>query len=221
MQFIRKSHFIIMVIAIFVILSGCTEQKNTAVDDMYSMLENTVLKEKVFEEQQEPLVTLEKKEKDIYDQIIRLGMKEYDQIVKLSDEALLSVAQRKELMDKETGSMKESEKEFQKVEHLQVKIEDPELRKVTGELSEIMMKRYKVHEELYKEYTEALENDKKLYEMFKDKNLPLADLEEQVKKLNQIYKNISVINDHFNQLTEQYNDKKMSFYKQAGLTTKK
>ncbi|GHI01396.1 YkyA family protein [Neobacillus kokaensis] len=219
MAYKRKNEFILALIAIIVILSGCTE-KNTAVEDIYQVLEQTVTKEKVFAEQQEPLVELEKKEKEIYDQIIHMGMKQYDEIVKLSNHAIYSVDKRKELMEKETNSMKESEKEFQKIDNLKVKLEDPELRKITGELSDIMMKRYRIHDELYSEYSNALENDKKLYEMFKDKNLPLPDLEEQVNRLNEIYKRISAANQKFNQLTEQYNDKKLSFYKQAGLKAK-
>ncbi|WP_236719709.1 YkyA family protein [Neobacillus mesonae] len=220
MIFLRKSQIMITIFAIFAILSGCTE-KNTAVQDIYDVLEKTVAKEKVFEDQQGPLVALEKKEKEIYDQIIYLGMKQYDQIVKLSDQAISSVDQRKELMEKETASIKESEKEFQKIEALKVKLEDPELRKITDELYDIMMKRYQVHNELYKEYSDALENDKKLYEMFKNKNLPIKDLEEQVKNLNQIYNRISDANESFNGLTEQYNEKKQAFYKKAGLTEKK
>ncbi|WP_368857082.1 YkyA family protein [Neobacillus paridis] len=220
MQTIRKSHFIITVIAIFVMLSGCAK-KNTTVEEIYHVLEKTVTKEKVFEQQQKPLVTLEKKEKNLYNQIIRLGLKQYDQIVKLSNEAIASVNQRKKLMDKETKSIEESEQEFKKIKPLIGKLEDPDLRKITSELADIMSKRYKAHEKLSLEYNDALKNDKKLYEMFKNKNLPLQELEGQVNKLNKIYKTISATNEEFNQLTEQYNKKKLSFYKKAGLATNK
>ncbi|MCM3568743.1 YkyA family protein [Neobacillus mesonae] len=216
----RKGYFFTIIAAMCVIFSGCS-QKNNAVEDIYQVLEKTVAKEKVFEEQQEPLVRLEKKEKEMYDQIIHLGMKQYDQIVKLSDQALSSVEKRKDLMEKETESIKESESEFRKIGELKEKLEDPDLKKITEELSDIMMKRYRAHEELYKEYSVALENDKKLYEMFKNKNLPLSALEEQVKKINVMYKRISTANENFNQLTEQYNAKKAAFYKKADLTTKK
>jgi len=198
------------------ILAGCIGKK-TPVEKMYDVLEEVVSKEKVFEEQQEPLVTLEKKEKEIYDQIIELGMKEYDQIVKLSDDAIILTDQRKNHMEKETKSLKESEQVFKKAAAIKDEFDDPELTKIANELSDIMMQRYQAHKELYKEYSNALTYDKELYMMFKNKNLPLEDLEGQVKKLNETYKKVFDTNEKFNKLTEQYNNKKLSFYKKAGL----
>ncbi|WP_144548740.1 YkyA family protein [Bacillus sp. X1(2014)] len=218
MSFLKKSGFIFIILAMTVIFAGCTKEK-TPEEKMYTVLEKVVKAEKVFEEQQNPLVALEKKEKGIYDQIIELGMKEYDQIVKLSDEALLLVNQRKELMDKETNSIKLSEKEFSKAANIKDKFEDPSLKKIANDMYEIMMKRYEAHDVLFTEYNEALKNDKALYDMFKNKNLPLEDLESQVNKLNETYKRIYNANEKFNILTEQYNDKKLLFYKQAGLNT--
>jgi hypothetical protein len=205
---------------LIVIFAGCTKEKSP-VEKMYDVLEKVVTAEKEFEQQQNPLVTLEKKEKQIYDQIIKLGMKEYDQIVKLSDEAGLLADERKGLMEKETNSIKESQKEFIKTRKIKDKFEDTALTKLANELYEIMMERYKAHDSLYLEYNEALKNDKELYGMFKNKNLPLEDLEAKVNKLNETYKRVYNANEKFNMLTEQYNDKKLLFYKQAGLKSSK
>jgi len=216
-----KSCYLLSLIFItMLILAGCVGQK-TPVEKMYDVLENVVSKEKVFEEQQDPLVTLEKKEKEIYDQIIELGMKEYDQIVKLSDEAILLTDQRKNHMEKETKSLKESEREFKKTADLKDELDDPELTKIANELYDIMMQRYEAHDWLYKEYSNALKYDKELYVMFKNKNLSLEDLEAQVNKLNDTYKQVYDANKKFNKLTELYNDKKLSFYKKAGLKSNK
>jgi nitrous oxide reductase len=193
----------------------------TPVEKMYDVLEKVAASEKEFEEQQDPLVTLEKKEKEIYDQIIDLGMKEYDQIVKLSDDALALADERKEHMEKETNSIKESEKEFKEVADLKDEFDDPALTKLANELYDIMIQRYNAHEVLFKEYSEALKYDKELYVMFKNKDLPLEDLEAQVNKLNESYKKVFDANENFNKLTEQYNDKKLSFYKKAGLKLSK
>ncbi|MEH7549547.1 YkyA family protein [Neobacillus vireti] len=219
MLFKGKSSILIFVTVFIFILSGCTEKK-TPVDEMYNVLEDVVNKEKVFEEQQEPLVTLEKQEKELYDQIIKQGMKEYDQIVKLSDEALGLADKRKELFEKETTSLKESEQEFAKVADLKNQLDDPELKETANDLYDIMMKRYEAHRELYKKYSESLQNDKELYQMFKNKNLPLEVLEAQINKLNDSYKKVYAANEQFNKYTEQYNEKKLSFYKKAGIKTK-
>jgi hypothetical protein len=215
-----KCSLLLCLSILIVIIAGCTKEK-TPVEKMYDVLEKVVSAEKVFEEQQNPLVTLEKREKEIYDQIIKLGMKEYDQIVKLSDEAVLLADERKELMEKETNSIKESQKEFIKARDIKDKFEDPALTKLANELYEIMMERYKAHDALYLEYNEALKDDKELYGMFKNKNLPLEDLEAQVTKLNETYKRVYTANEKFNMLTDQYNNKKLSFYKQAGLKSSK
>ena len=220
MFFAKKYKFLLMLIAIFLFASGCSNKKSS-VEKMYDVLENVVSKEKGFEEQQEPLVSLEKKEKELYDKIIGLGMKEYDEIVKLSDEAIALANQRQEHMEKETNSMKESEKEFKKVTDIKDGLDDPALKKLANELYVIMIDRYKAHDELYMDYSEALKDDKQLYEMFKDKNLPLENLEGQVNKLNELYKKVFDANEKFNKLTEQYNDKKLAFYKKAELNTNK
>jgi len=214
-----RSRILLIVVAIIFILSGCAEKKTT-IEKMYDVLENVVDKEKVFEQQQEPLVTLEKQEKDVYDQIIKQGMKEYDQIVKLSDEALALADKRKDRLEKETTSLKESEQEFSKVADLKGQLEDPALKELANDLYIIMMKRYEAHRELYKQYSLALQYDKELYQMFKNKNLPLEDLEAQINKLNESYKKVYAANEQFNKYTEQYNEKKLTFYKKAGLKTK-
>jgi hypothetical protein len=55
--------------------------------------------------------------------------------------------------------------------------------------------------------------------MFKNKNLSLEDLEAQINKLNETYKKVYTANDQFNKYTQQYNEKKLLFYKKAGLKT--
>ncbi|WP_347564266.1 YkyA family protein [Bacillus sp. MM2020_4] len=217
MLFKQSGRYLLSLIAIsLLILSGCVGNKTPA-EKMYDVLEDVVTKEKVFEEQQDPLVTLEKKEKNIYDQIIELGMKEYDQIVKLSDEAIQLTNERKNHMERETKSLKESEQAFKKAAGIKDDFDDTEVKKTANELYDIMMQRYQAHEWLYKEYSSALTYDKELYGMFKNKNLPLEDLEAQVNKLNEQYKQVFEANEKFNMLTDQYNDKKQSFYKKAGL----
>lgn len=212
----KRNSGILIAIVLIIILSGCSEKK-TPVEQMYNVLESVVTKEKVFEDQQDPLIVLETREKELYDQIINLGMKEYEQIVKLSDEALTLSQQRKAHMEKETTSLKESEHEFKKIADIKNNLENPTLKKMANELYDLMMKRYQAHDELYKEYSEALQYDEGLYKMFQNKNLSLEDLEIQVTKLNETYKKVYAANENFNLYTEQYNEKKLSFYKKAGL----
>jgi DNA repair exonuclease SbcCD ATPase subunit len=215
---VSKKRLILSVIVVILFLAGCAP-KTTPVDKMYNVLEQVAVKEKGFEEQQGPLVTLEKQEKNIYDQIIQLGTKDYDKIVKLSNEAIASADKRKDFLDKETNSLQQSEKEFKKITAIKQEL-TTDLKKRADELYNIMMQRYQAHDELYQEYSDAIQADKQLYEMFKNKNLPLTELEAQVNKNNEVYKMVTAANNTFNKFTEQYNAKKLEFYKKAGLNTK-
>lgn len=216
MSILKRIGLYTMIVAGVISLAGCLD-KQTAEEKMFDELEKVVSIEKDFEDQQNPLVELEKQEKKIYEQIISLGMKEYDQIVKLSDEALQIADKRKEHIDKEKESIKESEKEFENVTAIIEEIEDAPLKKQATELQETMKERYAIHDELYKNYTQGLQYDKELYEMLKDKELSFEKLEEQINKVNQVYETVLNNNQEFNDITDQYNKEKMAFYKEAGI----
>lgn len=210
------NRIIFSIFAISFLLTGCVSKEETT-ERMYQALEKVVEAEKTFEEQQEPLVKLEKQEKEIYNQIMALGMKQHDEIVTLSDEALSIIDKRRELLQKEIDSINASKTEFKQAEEIKDEIDDTEQKKKASELLEIMRNRYKVHNRLAKEYTSALESDKELYLMLKDESVSYEKLEEHVTKLNTIYQKVYDANEEFNELTAQYNEKKLEFYEEAGL----
>lgn len=196
-------------------LSGCLNQKTTP-QKMYDVMEKVVTAEASFESQQDPLVLAEKKEKQLYDKIISLGMKEYDQIVKLSDEALKLVDERNTLMSKETESIDKSKVQFKKLLPYIDKLEDAAMKKDATELYDVMMERYKLHNQLQKNYTLAVTYDKELYRMFKAKDLTIEQIENQINKINETYTEVYKINEQFNIKTQKYNELKLGFYKKAG-----
>nr|WP_275695457.1 YkyA family protein [Fredinandcohnia sp. SECRCQ15] len=197
-------------------LTGCIGGP-TPEEEIYKTLEKVVTLEKTFEEQQEPLIQLEKKERKLYDQIISLGMKEYDKIVSLSDEALNIVNERETKLNNEYESIKSSKEEFENAVKSINDIKDKDLKEEAEELVALMQKRYESYDKLYADYSEAINNDKLLYEMFKKEQLTLEELEGQINKINTIYEKVVSSNDLFNNVTNQYNEAKVNFYKQAGL----
>jgi hypothetical protein len=196
--------------------SGCGREQSTA-DKLYKALENVATAEKQFEDQQEPLKILESQEREIYKKIMKLGMKQHEEIVKLADEALVMVEKREAHIKKETDSIKQSEEEFKKVGVIKERLVDTEQKKKADELNEIMLKRYQAHEQLTNHYSDALVKDKELYKMLKDKNISFEELEKQVITLNETYQKVLNLNEEFNTLTVQYNAKKLEFYQSAGL----
>ncbi|MED1469696.1 YkyA family protein [Bacillus salipaludis] len=216
MPFANKRRLWISIITTVVILSGCFNQK-TPVEKIYDILEKVVEKEKGFENQQEPLVALEKKEKATYEKILDLGMKQHDKVVKLADTALAMADKRKQYMNEETKSILESKETFQKIKEYKNDLKDPKLKKALEHLYQIMINRYYAHDELNKEYLNALKLDKQLYGLLKNKNLSFEDLEAKVNKVNEAYQKVYAANKKFNQLTKEYNDQKLAFYKMSGL----
>lgn len=208
-----------MLLSALFLLTSCL-QKKSPVEKIYTVLEKVVTVESEFEKQQDPLVSLEKKEKNTYDKIMGLGLKKSKEINKLSDEALTMADQRIQLIGKETESIKNSETEFKKIDGLINEIQDKDLKKQADDLYQLMMKRYNAHETLNDDYLNGIKEDEKLYKMLKDSAVSTDDLENQVVKVNDSYKKIYQSNEQFNSLTEQYNANKLLFYKKAGLKIK-
>ncbi|WP_232426290.1 YkyA family protein [Cytobacillus praedii] len=219
MSISRKSCLFFVIIMGIFLLSGCFN-KSTPVDKIYDVLEKVVSTEDVFKDQQEPLIELEKQEKEIYDKIISLGMKEVNEINRLSDQAIAIVDKRKDHMNKEQESIADSQKEFNKTLPLINEIEETALKAKAQKLYDSMTERYKIHDELYKHYLEGVKLDRELYLMFKKEDLQLEQLDAQITKINEIYAEIIEENKEFNDKTKEYNDAKLSFYKESGLKIK-
>lgn len=198
------------------ILSGCTPFQTTP-EKIHEILENVVEKEILFEEQQEPLVQLEKDEQRLYGEIMELGTKNMDEIVRKSDEAIKIVDKRKVHMENEQKSLEASEKEFKKVKALIEKIDDDAIKAQADKLYAVMIERYRTHDELYSAYSKGLEQDKKLYNMLQAEERSLEELEAQIVKINEIYEKVIEHNGKFNDLTKEYNDTKHKFYELSGL----
>jgi len=213
---LNNSRLLPVFILAAILLSGCINEQKPE-EKVYDVLEKVVEKEKDFEKQQEPLVKLETREKQLYDKIINLGMKDFEEIKKLSDEASAIVVQRKEHMEKEQKSILASKKEFESLSPVIEEIESQKLKDRAKELQEIMMDRYKIHDTLYQDYSNALQLDKELYAMFKKEDLTLDQLENQISKINEMYEKILSSNKQFNEKTKEYNEAKLDFYKEAGL----
>ncbi len=120
--------FIILLLVLSFSLTGCLGLKNPE-EKMFKIMEDVAEEEKNFEQQQDPLIELEKKEKELYDKIISLGSKEHEEIIKLSDDALTTVSKRKKHIDKEQESLKKSKEKFETISPLISDIKDSDLKR--------------------------------------------------------------------------------------------
>ncbi|WP_260471856.1 YkyA family protein [Bacillus sp. HMF5848] len=212
----RKFSFRLLIFLSVLTIIGCSRGPS-AEEEVYAQLEKVVTLEEVFEQQQEPLVALEQQEKEIYNEIIALSMKEFDKIVSLSKEAIAITNKRQEHLNKEKESIEAAKVAFEKTKASIDTIKEEALKKQALELYELMKGRYEAYDELYTHYQEALSEDKKLYEMFQNEDLTLDVLETQINKINEMYDKVIAANERFNDFTNKYNNSKLDFYKAAGL----
>lgn len=211
----RKSTFIIYTFLVLVLLSGCfgrTEKK------IYQTLEEVVKLEEGFKKEQEPLVKLEEEEKAIYDKIIDTGFKEREKIDRLADRAIELSAQRLEHLDLERESIVKAEEKFTTIKKLIKRIDDKNIKAEVENLYDLMANRYKVHEQLYKKYSAGIKSDQELYQAFKDDQTTLSKLEKSIIEINSKYDKVYQLNKEFNELTNSYNEAKVKFYKNVGIS---
>lgn len=216
LRFLWKKSIVSVAFASSLLLSGCVNGESPE-QEIFDTLEKVVDLEESFETQQEPLLELEQKEKEVYNEIINLGMKEFEQIVKLAEEGLTLVEQREAAMQTEKESITAAREQFEEVKNSIEMLEEEELKKEAQSLYQLMEKRYEAYMTLFNHYMEAAELDKELYGLFQTEDLTLEQLQLQINKINETYEKIKDSNQSFNEFTEQYNEAKFTFYKNAGL----
>ncbi|MDX8044877.1 YkyA family protein [Gracilibacillus sp. S3-1-1] len=191
------------------VLAGCSG--DSVANNMYNHLEKTIELEQPFVDGQAPFTALEEQEQDLYDQIINLTADEMDEIQTLADEAISTVAERKELLQTEAEAMEEAEEEFDLVKRFTDDLDD-ESKSVAEDMVEAMDNRYEAYQQLNEAYLSSLEEDMTLYELFKDEDLTEEDLREQTDQVNAAYDEVLSINTEFNEWTDTYNQLKQDFY---------
>lgn len=214
----NKSTFLnvsLLALTLLIFLSGCMGPSPE--ENIYSTLEKVVTLEDAYKEQQQPLLELEKKESDLYNEIMNLGMKEFEKVVALSKEALTLINERESKIEAEYDSIISSKEEFAAVNEEIEKIDDEKLKEKAKDLKAKMEDRYTSYENLYNTYKTSISLDKELYIMLQKEDLTLESLEAQITKVNDSYKKVMEENGKFNKLTEEYNELKIDFYKNADL----
>ena len=212
---LKKLRIVLLGSVLAVAIAGCSSK--TPEEESYDLLEELASIEQVYEERHEPLQKLEAEDNEIYAQIIELGMKEMDEIKTLSDEAITGIEEREELMKKEKESINESRERFGDFDGLIEELSDKKAQTEAAALQKIMKQRYDDYDQLYDLYLASLAEEKKLYELFKDEKATKEQFETQIESVNKTYTELSEANAQFNEQTEKYNNKKISFYNLAGI----
>jgi hypothetical protein len=196
------------------LLTGCN-QDGEHVEQMMTKLEKAAELEAEFAAQQEPLGELEKQEQALYEEMKELGLGEIDQITELATEAATKADERKALIAKEYASIEAAREEFGGVPPLIGEIEDENLKMKATTLVEEWNNRSESYERLYNKYNETIELDKQFYEMYQREDLEMEEAQQIIEQINKNYEEILQLKDEFNQYTNNYNEAKIAFYKEA------
>lgn len=210
MRGFKRLQFVLLGSVLAAALVGCSSK--TPEEESYDLLEEVASIEQAYEKQHEPLQKLEAEDNEIYAQIIKLGMKEMDEVKTLSNEAINGIKEREELMKKEKKSIDEARERFGDFDALREDLSEKKVQTEAAELQKIMNKRYEDYDQLYDLYLASLAEEKKLYELFKDEKATKKQFEEQIERVNKTYTELSEVNVQFNEQTDKYNEKKISFY---------
>jgi len=182
---------------------------------MYDHLEESVQIEKEIEVKQEPLTNAENDEVDLYEEMLTLSSVE--EIEPLAIEAIASAEERRKIMEEEKSLIEESYSIFQEAEQHIEDFDEEKVVQAANELVETMNERYDVYQELYEEYIHSIDQDIRLYEMAKDEEVDVEELQDQHNATNESYNQINELNQQFNQLTNEYNEAKIHFYETSEL----
>lgn len=204
-----------MSLVIITILSACSGSSTE--EKIYDHLEESFTLEKDFEEQQEPIMALEEKQREIHDQMATLESNELDEVTDLSEQAIENINERKDLIALEKESLDLSREEFEETKDLIEKIEDQSIQRKAEEMYEIMMNRYEAYNQLHEVYLSSLEEETSLYTLLQTEDVEEEKVTDQISTLNKLYEQIIEENKEMNEATQSYNDLKKEFYEMIEL----
>ncbi|MGG0516465.1 YkyA family protein [Bacillus pseudomycoides] len=200
------------------LLSGCLGQKPEA--NLYVAFENAAKQEKTMYEDTKKLAELEKQGQELYTQITLEG-KENNQVVKEKlDQAVTNINDREKVLEKEKATLENAQNEVKSVDKYIKKLEDKKLQEQAEKVQDMYKNRAESFKKLHDDYKNSLQLEQELYKMLQAKDEKLKSIQEKVKTVNQSYEQIHSDQDRFNTYTNEYNQNKLAFYKQANINIK-
>ena len=214
----KKRNILYISVMMFFLLVGCTNGESIE-SEISNHLDESVTLEKEFKEQQSHITDLEEQEQAIYEEILDLGMDDFDEIKSLSNEALEVIEELVDTIEIEKDSLVASKEEFEKIKPLIDDLEEETTKEKAEELYDMMEKRFSAYDNLNEAYMASLEAGEELYLLVQDEDATQDDLSEQVTVINGHYDTILEENDAFNTHTDTFNELKQEFYDVAGIET--
>ncbi|GAB6431288.1 YkyA family protein [Bacillus luti] len=200
------------------LLTGCTNDKPE--EELYQVFEKSAEQEKSLYKDMKKLKSLEKTEHELYKQVITDGTDNHEAASPKIAEALKNVEERLEIVKNEEKALEKAHEEMSKAQKKIKKIENADLKKKAISVEVAFKDRRNVFDKWAKGYKEIANQEKTLYSKLNTKEMKLKEITEQIKANNQLYAKLKVDSNEFNNLTNNYNENKIDFYKEANIKIK-
>lgn len=174
-------------------------------------MEATFAIEKELTTIQEKIVELERRDEQIYTEMIELDNDEHDQLALLVDEGLQLVDERDVLLHKERDKINSSEEQFEHIKLLIDKIENEEEKHYALQMYDAMVDRYKAYDEVFDSYTDALYRTQSLYKKLLEEG-EQSVVVKTIQEVNDSYERTLLSLDSFNDRTNEYNQMKNEYF---------
>ncbi|MFX3624072.1 MAG: YkyA family protein [Ectobacillus sp.] len=199
--------------AILLLLTGCFGPKPE--EELYVIFENAAKQEKGMFKSAAQLEKIETENKELYNKILQDGKEDNQTVQSIIDKAVQGVNDRKKIVDDERDMLKKAQQEMKESKEYIKDLQEAGMKAQAKKVVNLYKERYETFEEMHAAYKKALVSEKELYHMLQAKEEKLKTISDKVKEVNKLYENVGVKNEKFNQYTEQYNQEKVAFYKQA------
>ncbi len=200
------------------LLSGCFGEKPE--ENLFTAFEAAATQEKSLADDTKKLEKLEQQGQELYSQILQEGKEHNEAVSKKIEQATANVDEREKVLKNSKEQLEKAQKETTSVQSNIEKLEDKKLQKQAKTVEESYKNRYDAFQKMNENYTKALATEKELYEKLKVKETKLKEIGEKVKTVNGLNVEAQKAKEQFNKYTKEYNDNKLTFYKDAQIKIK-
>ena len=193
-------------VTVLLLVAGCSGSGIR--EDLDGVLNDTFDAEEDYRAVQDDLEEREKKEQQLFEEIMALTQEQQEQVAEQAQEALDSADERLEFLQTEKDSMESAEENFADIDRV---IEEAEEESVKADLEVLktkMQERFAAHAEFTAAYEDLVVHQKELYGLLKDEESNLQMLQEKAAEVNEQNEQVQQAVTEFNELTQQVNELK-------------
>lgn len=201
------------------LLSGCFGMAPE--EELYRIFEDATRQEASMLKHAKILTELEQQNIQLYSRILNEGQSSNESVQPLIEQAIQEISKREQALNEERAIMQHVSEKIKEAREPIKQIDDKKLHKQAQGVAVLYEQRVQRFMNMYDSYKQALTQEQKLYDMLRSDTEQIKSISDQVKEVNRLYADKQTHNQDFNELTRQYNESKIKFYREAGFQVEK